>query len=174
MYILFFKPIFSFSHFLRYPFKWVIKLFSQSKFNHIAHTFVQDGKMFVSEAKSPYHRHIKLKDCFKEAKSKIYAYKVIKPLDYDKLVKFEAQIVGRAYDAKGAIYSEAHKWGWFGKLFKRKKGDKKQFCSETVIELCQDQGWINKELNENLYSPQEVLEILLDLNIIEPRAEIWE
>jgi len=173
MYFLFFKPEFGFRHFLRYPFKWIIRLFSQSKFNHVAHNIIKDGKMFISEAKSPYHRHIKLKDCIKEAKSKIYAYKIIKPIDYDKVLQFEKQILGKVYDTKGAIYSEAHKWGLFGKLFKRKKGDKKQFCSETEIEFCQDQGWISKEVNENLYSPQEFLEILLYFNIVESTPEIW-
>ena len=91
MYFLFFKPEFGFRHFLRYPFKWIIRLFSQSKFNHVAHNIIKDGKMFISEAKSPYHRHIKLKDCIKEAKSKIYAYKIIKPIDYDKALQFEKE-----------------------------------------------------------------------------------
>ena len=173
MYILFFNPIFSFENFIKYPFKWVIKLFSQSKFNHVGHTIIKNEKMFVSEAKSPYYRHIELDKCIKESKSKVYAYKVVKDIDYEKLKKFERKMLGRSYDTKGAIYSEAHKVPILGNIFEATKGDEKQFCSETEIELYQNQAWIDNRLNENLYSPQEVLELILDLEIVNPKYEVW-
>jgi len=181
MYIIFAKPISTFKNVLTHPFKWVIKIFSQSKFNHTAHTIPKeiaigdhsDEDIIISEAKSPYYRHIGLKRWFKESQSKIFAYKVIIPIDEEKLKSFERKIHGRAYDAKGAVYSETEKW-FIGKLFKRKNSDKKIFCSEANIRMFQELGHLPKNINGNLYSPQEFLELILDLNLVNPTPELWE
>lgn len=174
MYIVFFRPIFSFKHFFRYPFKWVIRLFTKSKFHHVGHTVVKDDVVYISEAKSPYYRHIRLDECLGESKSKIYAYKVIVPYDKTKLQEFEKKMLGRDYDFTGAIYSEAHSIPFLNDLLEAEKGDSAQFCSESEVEMWQYLGLMSVDYNENHFSPQEYLELILNMGLVDPKPQIWE
>lgn len=174
MYFLFVKRKFNFKDLIKNPLVWIIRLFTQSSFHHVASTVIKDKGLFVSEAKYPYYRHIAIDDWMKENKgSKIYAFQVIKP--YSPIIQrdFEREMLGRKYDTKGAIYSEVHKVPVLRHIFKQDPNDEKQFCSESVVELCVRHKFIGEIRNENFFSPQEFLELILDLGIVRTKPEIW-
>lgn len=174
MYIVFFEPIFSIKHFLRYPLKWVIKLFSQSKFNHVAHTIEKNGVTYIAESKGKGYRHLELEESLVISKSILHAYKVKKKFNKENLQKFEASMLGKKYDLIGAIYSEAHHIPILNKIFKRKKNDQKVFCSEAELRMCVALNFIPNIYNPNEFSPQEYLELLKSWEIINLEPEIWQ
>ena len=153
MYIVFFEPIFSIKHFLRYPLKWVIKLFSQSKFNHVAHTIEKNGVTYIAESKGKGYRHLELEESLVISKSILHAYKVKKKFNKQNLEKFEAIL---------------------NKIFKRKKNDQKVFCSEAELRMCVALNFIPNIYNPNEFSPQEYLELLKSWEIINLEPEIWQ
>ena len=168
MHILLFKPIIHKNIFM--VFKWVTMLFSWSKYNHIAYFY--NGK--AREAKGKGYRELKLAECIEQSGSVIHAFKFLKPIDKKKLQAFHKKMIGKKFDAIGSIYSEAEKWKWLGWIFKTKANDDKVFCSEAIILLLQDQGYFPKDRNANLYSPQEVLDRLITLELIDPNFEVWK
>lgn len=173
MYIVFFEPIFSIKHFIRYPLKWIIKLFSQSKFNHVAHTIHKNGVTFIAESKGKGYRHLPLEKSLLQSKSVLHAYKVRKKFSKEALDKFEKSMMGKKYDLIGAIYSEVHNIPILKKIFERKKNDEKVFCSEAELRMCVALNFIPSIYNPNHFSPQEYLELLMTWEIVNPTPEIW-
>ena len=174
MYFLFPTQRFSIKNFRKYPFRWIIRWASQSKFHHSCHTIKKAHGIFISEGKYPIYRNIALNNWLDEnPNTDVHAYKVIKKIDPIIQRDFERDMLGRKYDTKGAIYSEVHKIPILRKIFKTDPNDDKQFCSESDIELCVRQGFIPEVRNENFFSPQELLEILLDKKVVNPKPEIW-
>ncbi len=174
MYIVFFKPIFTIKHFITYPLKWVIMLFSQSKFNHVAHTLEKNGLTYIAESKGKGYRHITLEESLKKSNSVLYAFKVKKKFNKENLEKFEKSMFNKKYDFIGAIYSEVHHIPILNKIFKRKKNDKKVFCSEAELRMCVALNFIPNIYNSNEFSPQEYFELLTSWEIINPEPEIWQ
>ena len=176
MYFLFLRPIFTWKHLFTKPFKWVIRGFSQSKFHHAASTFKNRRRNYIGEAKYPKYRHVPLKKWIEEESkfNKIYAHKVIKPFDEKELLEFEKGMLGRKFDLKGSIYAEAHNIPFINRLFKRDPDDIEPFCSEAKVELAERLGFINPVKNSNYYSPQELLELLIDIKVVNPESEIWK
>lgn len=174
MHILLVKQKYKVGSIARYPIKWIIKLFTWSHYHHIAHTIIKDNKRFVSEAKKPFYRHIKLTHWILENKSsEIHAYKVIKKVDEDILAKHERKMTGKKYDVKGAVFSAIDNTPILNRLLKKSKDDQEQFCSESIIELFQSMGWIDRVKNENTFNPKEALQVAIDNKIINPEYEIW-
>ena len=167
MYILLFKPI---AH-KNIPliFKWITMLFSWSKYNHSA--IFYNNKVY--EMKGHGFQAISLKQCLKESKSKIHAFEFIGKFDDEKLKKLFKRLKTAKYDGLGAVYSEAEKLGFFGKLFKS-KDENKIFCSEVITIILKENGYLPNDFDSNRYSPQEVLDKMKKLKVINPIYEIWK
>ena len=167
MYILLFKPIKHQNVFM--IFRWIIMLFSWSKYSHMAR---YDSEL-VREMRGEGYQEISLKQSLATSKSRIHAYKVIKPIDEKKAKAYNKKMTGVKFDVKGALYSEAEKWKWSAWIFKRKANDKKVFCAEDSVEFFQDQE-LFPIINANLFSPQEALERFKKLGIINSKYEVWK
>lgn len=144
-------------------------LFSRSKYNHIA----RYDNSLVREMKGHGYQEVSLMDCLEESKAKIHAYKVIAPIDEKKAASYNKRMKGVKYDIQGAMFSEVEKWTVISWLFKKKANDDEMFCSEEVVRFFQDQE-LFPLVNPNLFSPQEVLERLIRLKVINPNYETWK
>lgn len=167
MYILLFKPIKHQNIFM--IFRWIIMLFSWSKYSHMAR--YDNG--LVREMRGKGYQEITLKESLATSKSRIHAYKVIKPIDEKKADAYNKKMIDVKFDVKGALYSEAEKWKWSSWIFRRKANDKKVFCAEDSIRFFQDQG-LFPIINANLFSPEEALKRFKRLKIINPNYEVWK
>jgi len=163
MYILLFKPIPKKNIFL--ILKWIIMLFSWSKYNHAGVYF--ENK--VCEMKGHGFQEIDLKKCLEESKSKIHAYKFIKEFDERKLKTLIKSMYFKKYDAIGAMTSEA---SWFSWFFKPKKDA--VFCNEIITIFLKDNNYLPKDFDSKRYSPQEVLNKMLQLKLVNPVYEVWK
>jgi hypothetical protein len=163
MYILLFKPIIHKNIFK--PLKWVIMLFTLSKYNHMA-MFFEDK---VCEFKGHGFQEIDLKECLKESKSKIHAYKFTASFDERKLRALIQSMYHMKYDVIAAIESEASWISWF---FKKKKDG--IFCNRVETIFIKDNGYLPKDFDTNRYSPQELLNKMLKLKLIDPVYEVWK
>ncbi len=179
MYILFYRQIFKFKNLFttRFWLRLITKKASQSDWHHVDHTlpYIEGHTFFnkkgmISQAHSPIYRHIFFLDYFMEMGSvDVYARKVIKEVDIKKLKATEKSLLGRKYDAIGAVSSEAHG------IIKQESGDDKIFCSEAEKIMCENQGWVNKGENTNKRSPQEYDELIIDRKIVKDiLIKVWD
>ena len=143
-------------------------LFSRSRYSHMAR--YDNG--LVREMRGNGYQEIILQESLSTSKSRIHAFKVIKPIDKKKANEYNKKMVGVNFDVKGALFSEAEKWKWSAWIFKKKTNDKEVFCAEDSTRFFQDQGYFPKA-NPNLFSPQEVLERFISLKILDPNYEVW-
>ncbi len=167
MYILLFKPIIRKN--IPMLFKWVTMLFTWSKYNHMAIFY----KGMVYEMKGHGFQDIDLKKCLKESASIIHAYKFIREFDENKLAKRIKWMYSAKYDALGAMESEGE---ILGKAIQKfiKNPDNKVFCNEFITLIMQDNHYLPKAFDSNRYSPQELLNKLFQLNLIEKNYEVWK
>jgi len=179
MYILFYRQKFKLKNLftIRFWLRFITKKASQSDWHHVDHTLPYiagysffNKKGMISQAHSPIYRHVFWLDYFKEMGSvDVYARKVIKKVDLDKLKKNEKYLVGKKYDASGAASSEGHG------IIKKETNDDKIFCSEGEVIWLRGQGWINEPKNTNSRSPQELDELIIDRKIVKNiLIKVWD
>ncbi len=179
MYILFYRQIFKFRNLFttRFWLRFITRKASQSDWHHVDHTlpYIEGHSFFnkegmISQAHSPVYRHVHHLDYFTKMGSvDVYARKVIKVVNLDKLEKSEKYLVGRKYDALGAVSSESHG------IIKKESNDDEVFCSEGDEIVCEDQGWVNKGENTNKRSPQEYDELIIDRKIVKDiLIKVWD
>lgn len=179
MYIQLYRQRFKFKNLFtaRFWYRFITKKASQSDWHHVDHTLPYraghhyfNKKGMISQAHSPVYRHIFWLDYFKSMGNvDVYARKIIKEIDLDKLEKTEKFLVGKKFDAIGAVSSEAHG------LIKKESNDDEIFCSEGDEIMCEDQGWVNKGENTNKRSPQEYDELIIDRKIVEDiLIKVWD
>ena len=179
MHILFYRQRFEFKSLFttRFWLRFITKKVSQSDWHHVDHTlpYKKDHLFFnkkgmIGQVHSPVYRHVHHIDYFLEMGSvDVYARKVIKKVDLDKLETTEKSLLGRKYDVKGAASTEAHG------LIMQETNDDKIFCSEGEVIWIRDQGWINKPKNTNSRSPQELDELIIDRKIVKDiLIKVWD
>lgn len=179
MYEFFYRQIFEFKSLLtiRFWVRFITKKASQSDWHHVDHTlpYIEDHLFFnkegmISQAHSPVYRHIHHLDYFiKMGSVDVYARKIIKEVDLDKLEATELKLLGTKYNAISAASSEAHG------IIKQKNNNTGIFCSKAEVIMCQDQGWVNKGENTNKRSPQEFDELIIDRGIVKDiLIKVWD
>lgn len=180
MYELFYRQRFKFKNLFttRFWLRFFTKKASQSDWHHVDHTlpYVADHHFFnkkgmISQAHSPVYRHVFWLDYFKSMGSvDVYARKIIKVVDLEKLEMSEKWLVGKKYDALGAGSSEDP----FG-IIEKETNDDEIFCSEGEVIWVWGQGWINKPKNTNSRSPQEFDELIIDRKIVKDiLIKVWD
>lgn len=181
MYELFYRQSFEFKSLFilfttRFWLRLVTKWASQSDWHHVDHTlpYIEDHSFFnkegmISQAHSPKYRHVHHLDYFpKMGNVDVYARKIIRYVDLDKLEATEKYLVGKNYDALGAASSET-------RIIKKESNDDEIFCSEGEFIWVRDQGWVNKGENTNKRSPQEFDELIIDRKIVKDiLIKVWD
>lgn len=166
MYFIFLKRKVTWSNWFIWVGKYIINLFTWSKYHHAASTFYKDGKMYVGEAKMSGARIIELSKFKKEEGShnKIYAYKVLPIISPTKLIEFNEKMVGSEFDFKGAARAAI-------KIIDEDDG--KVFCSEREVILCQELNLLPKDIDASTINPKEFLKLLKKNAVIDFKPEIW-
>jgi len=176
MYILFFEAHFKLSRIFTKNFwrhtliRLGIRLFTNSRFHHVA--FTLEGKLITEAIYNIGYRVIPWKESFKDQRNvNVYAYKINREIDLDKLKKFQKKLINRAYDLRGALYSGIPTF--LEVFFKKNWNNKDVFCSEAMIMLSdktfikKGENWTEEINNINSYNPKEFKEALIDKDIID-------
>jgi len=166
MYFIFLKRKVTWSNWFIWIGKYIINLFTWSKYHHAASTFFKGGKMYVGEAKMAGARIIELSKFLKEegGHNKVYAYKVLPIVSPTRLLDFNEKMIGSEFDFKGAARAAI-------KIVD--EDDDKVFCSEREVKLCQELGLLSKSIDASTINPKEFLKLLKRNGLINPKPEIW-
>lgn len=166
MYFIFLKRKITWSNWFIWIGKYIINLFTWSKYHHVASSFYKEGKVYIGEAKMANARIVEYSKFVKDESShnKIYAYKVKKSINPVKLLEFHKAREGQGFDFKGAIRSVVRIVD---------EDDDKLFCSEYQVILCQEFNLLPNYIDASKINPKEFLRLLKSHDIIETTPEIW-
>lgn len=179
LYFLAFDAVFTWQHFFKTPLKWIIKLFTGSKYNHVAYVYnYANQKNYIKQVVGTGYESIDYMDCFKKRYSKIYAYEITVSIDFELLHKNTLRKIGRPYATKKAPYSVIDRIpvvNWiYRKVFKVSQNDKDIFCSEDGVNTLQEQGYLGNIKDSNSINPEEFIKELLKNQLCNPkRFLIW-
>ena len=178
LYISPFDAKFTWKHFVKKPFKWVIKLFTGSNYNHIAdnYSYCNRGK-YINQAVGSGYESIHYMECFKKRDSNIYAYEIIVPIDFDKWHKDTMEQIGKPYAALEAPYSVIDRIPVFSDIWKKllqvSEDDDDLFCMQAVIKKLQNQGYLKNIGSSNNINPEEGIKLLLKYGLANNRVHVW-
>jgi len=165
----------TFKHCLTKPLKFLIKLATWSRINHISHNYnyARCGKL-INQAVGSGFESINYLEDFKHRDSTIYAHEIKVPIDFKRVHEYTKSLRGRQYDLKGAIYTKVHRALILRTVFNRDPNDMKEFCSEVPIEILKREGYLCNIENENTVHPKKLLKLLYKYGLCKPRFVVWK
>ena len=179
LYILAYDAVFTWHHFITKPLKWIIKGFTGSDYSHISYVYnyAGQGKNIKEVTSSGFHSIGWLKS-FRTRPSKIYAYEVKVPIDFERLHDFTNQHIGDKYEVDEAINSVidrvpvlSHVFRFF---FRIKKKDKDfSFCDKIGLLILKDQGYLKYIKDDNSLNPEELIKEMQKAHLCYTRRLIW-
>ena len=180
LYILAFDSVFTWKHLFTKPVKWIIKLFTGSDYNHVAYAYsYADRKQFINQAIGSGYESINYMNCFKKRHSKIFAYEITVPINFELLHKDTIPKIGLPYGAEEAAYSVIDRIPIlnyiYRKIFKVSQNDKDLFCSQDVIFELQRQGYLGYIKDSNNINPEECIKLILKYSLCNSnKILVWD
>lgn len=163
--------LFKLSFYTREIGKWLIRFITKSKIHHISDNYNTHGcNRLINQSVMPNgYESVDYMDCLPKRDSKIWAYKITAPIDFDLWHRNTLQKRGAPYDYKGAVNTT------FDKIFRRKKNDHKESCSETPTWKLMQQGYLSFLDNENTTNPKELINYLIKYGLCDKRPIlVWD
>jgi len=175
LYILSCDAKFTLKNLITSPVKFIIKLGTWSNINHVADTYnyARRGNL-VNQAVGTGYESIHYMKFFEHRNSTIRAYKLKVPIDFEKWHEDTKAQKGRKYDLEGAIGSAVDKIPLLREIFKKDPDDTEDFCSESIVEKLQTQGYVSHIDNKNNINPKELIKLLEKHDLCEPSIIVWK
>ncbi len=162
VYLHFYEPVFTWSHFLTKPLKWLIMGSTGSEVSHVSgsYTYARQGEYIkqATFAKGFHSVHYKLD--FKKRHSRIWTYEIKVDIDFKILHESIKSHLGDKYHPPKAAYSAIDRiplinkvWRHFFKI--KLNDDKYDFCDKAWLLILQKQGYLKHINDVNSLNPEE-------------------
>lgn len=165
---------------LFYPVKWIIKLFTGSRINHVAYAYKYRGcGTLINEAVGSGFRSINYKRGLLDRDCNVYAHEVIVDINLSSLHKDTFDSRGKEYKVSHAAYSAIDRVPFLGSLWKKIfkleiDGDEIPFCSEATLILCFKRQNYLSSIMDSSKSPEELIKTLYRNSLIRGRVHVWD
>lgn len=193
-YIIACDPVFAWKQLIRYPLKWMIKLIQlimclctfglikpRNKNWEIAHIagYVNCGdlKDNIFQSTGDGFQLYPYQDFFDKRYSKIYAYKFLGKIDFEKTESLIKKHIGDKYKVSNAMYSALNNIvilnNFLKKVFNIIENDTFDYCDDVIVEILRENNYLS-DIKESSLTPSELIDELQRKNLIGCKIYIWD